>query len=176
LTAAHNNQQFSEEELQMVESYAMDVAKIHAAFVKDKNHRVSCINWGYRMRHVLYVDGLSKAITADQLKELFAIYGQVPWVRVARHRGKSASYGFVELTSGVQALRALVDLDGTILDGSSLQVYLTPPQSGKNGRGARSLKRPNEKTGRLNRHETGDDSAAVIAAIASMANTEGGHL
>jgi hypothetical protein len=44
LTAAHNNQQFSEEELQMVESYAMDVAKIHAAFVKDKNHLVSCIN------------------------------------------------------------------------------------------------------------------------------------
>jgi RNA recognition motif-containing protein len=78
------------------------------------------------MRHVLYVEGLSNAITADQLIELFAIYGQVPWARVARHRDKSASYGFVELTSGVQALRTLVELDGTILDGSCLQVYLAP--------------------------------------------------
>lgn len=36
LAAAHNNQQFSEEELQMVESYAMDVAEIHTAFLKRK--------------------------------------------------------------------------------------------------------------------------------------------
>ncbi len=92
------------------------------------------------MRHVLYVDGLSKAITADQLKDLFAMYGQVPWARVARHRDKSASYGFVELTSGVQALRALVELDGTIVDDSCLQVCLMPLQSGTNGTGARFFK------------------------------------
>ncbi len=36
LLAAANNQQFSEEELQMVESYAMDVAEIHTAFLKRK--------------------------------------------------------------------------------------------------------------------------------------------
>ena len=40
LAAAENHQQFSEEELQMVESYAMDVAKIHTAFVNDKSHLV----------------------------------------------------------------------------------------------------------------------------------------
>ena len=41
LAAAQNNQQFSEEELQMVESYAMDVSKIRAAFVNGRNHLVS---------------------------------------------------------------------------------------------------------------------------------------
>jgi hypothetical protein len=42
LAAAHiNNRQFSEEELQMVVSYAMDVAKIHTAFVHAKNHFIS---------------------------------------------------------------------------------------------------------------------------------------
>jgi RNA recognition motif-containing protein len=92
------------------------------------------------MRHVLYVDGLSEAVTTDQLKDLFAIYGHVPWARVARHRDKSASYGFVELTSGVQALRALVELDGTIVDDTCLQVYLTPLQSRKNRPGATSFK------------------------------------
>ena len=39
LAAAHiDNRQFSEEELQMVESYAMDVANMHTAFVHAKNH------------------------------------------------------------------------------------------------------------------------------------------
>ena len=42
LAAAHTqNRQFSEEELQMVESYAMDVAKMHTAFVHAKNHFIS---------------------------------------------------------------------------------------------------------------------------------------
>ena len=36
LAAAQSNQQFSEEELQMVESYAMDVAKLHTAFASVK--------------------------------------------------------------------------------------------------------------------------------------------
>ena len=36
LAAAQSNQQFSEEELQMVESYAMDVAKLHTAFASAK--------------------------------------------------------------------------------------------------------------------------------------------
>ena len=41
LAAAHvHNQRFSEEELQLVESYAMDVAKIHTAFVNAKDHLV----------------------------------------------------------------------------------------------------------------------------------------
>ena len=41
LTAAHNNHQFSEEELQMVQSYAMEVTEIHAAFLNRKNHLVA---------------------------------------------------------------------------------------------------------------------------------------
>jgi hypothetical protein len=38
LAAAQSNQQFSEEELQMVQSYAMDVSN---AFVDAKNHIIS---------------------------------------------------------------------------------------------------------------------------------------
>jgi hypothetical protein len=36
LLSAGQTQQFSEEELQMVESYAMDVAKMHTAFASAK--------------------------------------------------------------------------------------------------------------------------------------------
>ena len=42
LLAAANNQQFSEEELQMVESYTSDVAKMHTALVDGKNDLVTC--------------------------------------------------------------------------------------------------------------------------------------
>lgn len=39
LAAAHvHKRQFSEEELQMVESYAMEVAKMNRAFADTKNH------------------------------------------------------------------------------------------------------------------------------------------
>jgi hypothetical protein len=41
LAAAQNNQEFSEEELQMVESYAVDVAEMHTAFLNRKNHLVT---------------------------------------------------------------------------------------------------------------------------------------
>ena len=38
LAAAKNNQHFSEEELQMVEAYANDVAQIHTALASTKGH------------------------------------------------------------------------------------------------------------------------------------------
>jgi hypothetical protein len=42
LAAAHiDNRQFSEEELQMVESYSTDVAKIHTAVLHAKNPVIS---------------------------------------------------------------------------------------------------------------------------------------
>ena len=42
LAAAHiHDRQFSEEELQMVESYAMDVVKMHTVVVHAKNHFIS---------------------------------------------------------------------------------------------------------------------------------------
>ena len=42
LAAAHTDKrQFSEEELQMIESYGMDVAKMHKALVDSKNQFLS---------------------------------------------------------------------------------------------------------------------------------------
>jgi hypothetical protein len=41
LAAANNTQQFTEEELQMVESYAVDVAKMHTALLTVKNKVVT---------------------------------------------------------------------------------------------------------------------------------------
>lgn len=78
-------------------------------------------------KHVLYVGGLSRATNGDQLKEIFAMCGLVPWAHVVRHpTGQSAGYGFVEMGSATQALRAVLELDGSLFNDGCLEVYMTP--------------------------------------------------
>lgn len=80
---------------------------------------------------VLYVGGLSKATSDYQLRDLFGVYGTVARAYVVRHKhsGKSAGYGFVEMGSGEQALRAVVSLEGTLFEGNCLRLYVTPYSS-----------------------------------------------
>lgn len=79
-------------------------------------------------KRVLYVGGLSDAISDDQLRDLFGSYGVVARAYVIRHKhtGKSAGYGFVEMSSGEQALNAVVALEGALVDGNCLRLYVTP--------------------------------------------------
>jgi RNA recognition motif-containing protein len=79
-------------------------------------------------KRVLYVGGLSDTTSDYQLRDLFGTYGVVARAYVVRHKhsGKSAGYGFVEMGSGEQALNAVVALEGTLVDGNSLRLYVTP--------------------------------------------------
>ena len=78
-------------------------------------------------KRVLYVGGLSEAISDYQLRELFGGYGEVASAYVIRykHTGKSAGYGFVEMGSGEQALNAVVALEGALFNGNCLRLYIT---------------------------------------------------
>jgi RNA recognition motif-containing protein len=79
-------------------------------------------------KHVLYVGGLSKAVSDEQLKALFVQYGPVNRTWVIRHKasGKSAGYGFVEMNSGEEALSALSALEDALVNGDCLQLHSTP--------------------------------------------------
>jgi RNA recognition motif-containing protein len=79
-------------------------------------------------KRVLYVGGLSDSISDCQLRELFSTYGIVARAYIVRHKhsGKSAGYGFVEMGSGEQALRAVVALEGAEFAGNCLRLYVTP--------------------------------------------------
>jgi cold-inducible RNA-binding protein len=79
-------------------------------------------------KRVLYVGGLSEAISDCQLRELFGTYGVVARAYIVRHKhsGKSAGYGFVEMSSGEQALNAVVALEGSEFAGHCLRLYVTP--------------------------------------------------
>jgi len=79
-------------------------------------------------KRVLNVGGLSDATSDCQLRDLFGTYGVVARAFVVRHKhsGKSASYGFVEMGSGEQALIAVAALEGALFDGNCLRPYVTP--------------------------------------------------
>lgn len=77
---------------------------------------------------LLYVGGLSETATDHHLRALFTPYGTVEraYVILFKHTGKSAGYGFVEMDSGENALKAVVALEGTQVDGQRLRTYVTP--------------------------------------------------
>jgi len=79
-------------------------------------------------RRVLYVGGLSEDFSDSQLRDLFSTYGLVTRAHVVRlkHSQRSAGYGFVEMSSGEQALNAVVALEGSELEGRCLRLYVTP--------------------------------------------------
>jgi RNA recognition motif-containing protein len=78
-------------------------------------------------KRILYVGGLGETVSDSELRDLFGKYGAVARAYIIRHKhsGKSAGYGFVEMSSGEQARTAAVALEGTAFAGHSLRLYVT---------------------------------------------------
>lgn len=78
-------------------------------------------------KSVVYVGGLSEDASDDYLRALLEAYGVVAHAAVIRykHSGKSAGYGFVQLSSREEALRAVAALDGTRLGDNRLRLFVT---------------------------------------------------
>ncbi|MBA5868929.1 MAG: RNA-binding protein [Nitrospira sp. CR2.1] len=71
----------------------------------------------------LFVEGFPESDTDQQLYDLFAPFGRVVSARVVRgHRGESLRFGFVEMASDEEAVRAQAALHGTLREGHSLIV------------------------------------------------------
>ena len=79
-------------------------------------------------KRVVYVGGLADIISDGELRDLLGAYGLVACVTVIRYKpsGKSAGYGFVEMGSEEQALRAVVALDGARFQGHCLRLFVMP--------------------------------------------------
>lgn len=82
-------------------------------------------------QRVVYVGGLTDAMSDLQLCDLVGIYGTITRANVVRHKhsGKSAGYGFVEMMYGEQALRAVAALNGTQFQGNCLRLFVMPSMS-----------------------------------------------
>ena len=85
----------------------------------------------------LYVGNLSFQTTEDQLAQLFAEYGTVGRASVVTDRdtGRSRGFGFVEMGSDQEAQAAISALDGTMIEGRTIQVNVARPREGGGGGG-----------------------------------------
>lgn len=81
----------------------------------------------------LYVGNFSYSVTKEQLKELFANYGEVKEVNVIEGRG----FGFVEMSSPSEAEKAKEALNGSDLEGRTLKVDEARPPRSREGRDSR---------------------------------------
>ncbi len=78
----------------------------------------------------LYVGNLSYSIDNHRLNEFFSAYGDVRKASVVmdRETGRSKGFGFVEMSSDLEAHAAISALNGRDLDGRSLTVNEAKPR------------------------------------------------
>jgi RNA recognition motif-containing protein len=79
----------------------------------------------------LYVGNLSYSVTNEQLKELFAAFGEVKDVKVIEGKG----FGFIELGSSSEAEKAKQELNGKDFQGRALKIDNARPPKPRQNRG-----------------------------------------
>lgn len=87
----------------------------------------------------LFVGGLSFSTSTERLREAFAAVGNVESAAVVTDRdtGRSRGFGFVEMSTSEEAEQAISRLNGTNLDGRTIQVEKAKAPGAGGGGGAR---------------------------------------
>jgi cold-inducible RNA-binding protein len=83
----------------------------------------------------LFVGGLSYSTSSERLREAFAACGSVESASVVTDRdtGRSRGFGFVEMTTPEDADQAINRLNGSSLDGRTIQVERAKTPTGGPG-------------------------------------------
>lgn len=96
----------------------------------------------------IYVGNLSFNSKEDDVRQVFAAYGQVASVAIIKDKetGKSRGFGFVEMPSDDEGRAAITALNGKELDGRTLTVNEARPRA--EGDARRGDRRPGGGGGR----------------------------
>lgn len=88
------------------------------------------------MNNKLYVGNLPYSVDSDQLRNLFAEFGEITEARVItdRHSGRSKGFGFVEFTNEADAQKAIDAMSGKDVDGRNLVVNVARPMEKREDR------------------------------------------
>ena len=83
----------------------------------------------------IFVGNLSYSATEESLRALFEQHGEVTTAKVitSRETGRSRGFGFVEMPNEEEARAALAALNGTELDGRTLNVNEARDRRGGGG-------------------------------------------
>ena len=79
----------------------------------------------------IYVGNLPHSVTDDELRELFAEYGEVSTVNVIndKYTGQSRGFGFVEMPTQAEAEEAIKSLNMSDMKGRNLKVNQARPRN-----------------------------------------------
>ena len=79
----------------------------------------------------LYVGNLPHSTTESELREVFAVYGQVDNVSIITDRdtGRARGFAFVEMSDSAAAEQAVAALNGSELGGRALKVNEAKPKT-----------------------------------------------
>jgi RNA recognition motif-containing protein len=79
----------------------------------------------------MYVSNLGFQFNDEDLKALFAVYGEVSSAKVITDRttGKSRGFGFVEMPQDTAAEEAMSKLEGSDVEGRPISVSRAKPKS-----------------------------------------------
>lgn len=83
----------------------------------------------------IYVGNLAYRTTEDELRQLFAQFGEVSSVKIITDRdtGQSKGFGFVEMPNQSEAEAAINNLNETDLGGRNLRVNEARPRTDRPG-------------------------------------------
>jgi len=84
----------------------------------------------------VYVGNLPYTTSSDDLRDLFASYGEVTSANVISDRdsGRSKGFGFVEMADDSAAQTAIEELNGKEMDGRAITVNEARPREDRNNR------------------------------------------
>jgi RNA recognition motif-containing protein len=85
----------------------------------------------------LYVGNLAYTTSDQDLRDAFSPHGNVQSASVVidRDSGQSRGFGFVEFGSSQEAQQAVDAMNGTVVDGRTLNVNIARPREGGGGGG-----------------------------------------
>jgi RNA recognition motif-containing protein len=84
----------------------------------------------------IYVGNLHFGTTSGDLSTAFAHYGNVSGAEIMtlRDTGRSQGFGFVDMAIEAEARKAISSLDGSVLNGRTIDVSEARPATGGPGR------------------------------------------
>ena len=87
----------------------------------------------------LYVGNLAREVSEDDLKQAFESFGQVESVNIIKDRfsGESRGFGFVEMPSKEEALKAMKEAEGLEIKGRAVRVAEANRRASSSGGGGR---------------------------------------
>jgi RNA recognition motif-containing protein len=79
----------------------------------------------------IYIGNLAPEVTEDELKQEFAVFGEVTSVSIIKDKysGKSKGFGFVEMTSQTEGQTAISSLKGKMVKDRTIEVSEARPRS-----------------------------------------------